>query len=410
MFENIALFRNPYSSKPLDAGLLAETLLYFSEVTLVLDYSSARALIEQIGVNLFFEVIDQKLVKAVYMTDFPVTHSESRVVGQNHKFVYMSFAGRGPTSGHMSHIGTNLRGMLEMAGVPKNQLGRKVSEFRDRIPINSIANFDATGEAAQRLAIEDINDHRMASSAINRVLSLYAPKYVAQNPAYLRAFSKGDEFVLDTDIDFVTLNRAVKEGSKENGAYPAVEFTPAYLAGCFFSARVDSMLARQFKTGLTVSEYSRRITEAQFARTFSQIDHSLSAKDLFQETVLPEVPNIRSAVNSGSKSFPEFLDFLPKAERFKKWIGELDGDQALTTEYIREVTSENWLDGLPGKSARFSIFTGGGILLDIMGTGGLGTLAGLGLSTVDNFLLDDLAQGWKPNMFIDELKEFSASE
>jgi hypothetical protein len=47
--------------------------------------------------------------------------------------------------------------------------------------------------------------------------------------------------------------------------------------------------------------------------------------------------------------------------------------------------------------------------MDALGAGGLGTVAGLTISACDQFLLDKLLKGWKPNQFIDEkLKDFLA--
>ena len=61
---------------------------------------------------------------------------------------------------------------------------------------------------------------------------------------------------------------------------------------------------------------------------------------------------------------------------------------------------------MPGKSARWGIFTGAGIIADVVATGGIGTAIGLGLGAVDTFYLDKLISGWRPNQFIeDDVKE-----
>jgi len=53
------------------------------------------------------------------------------------------------------------------------------------------------------------------------------------------------------------------------------------------------------------------------------------------------------------------------------------------------------------------LFTGAGIGIDALGAGGIGTSIGVALSAADQFLLDRLIKGWKPNQFIeDELRGF----
>jgi hypothetical protein len=57
---------------------------------------------------------------------------------------------------------------------------------------------------------------------------------------------------------------------------------------------------------------------------------------------------------------------------------------------------------MPAKHARFATFTGGGLIIDSLGGGGLGTLAGLGLSAFDMYLLEKIVHKWKPTQFVDD--------
>ena len=66
------------------------------------------------------------------------------------------------------------------------------------------------------------------------------------------------------------------------------------------------------------------------------------------------------------------------------------------------MTKKTIIDKLPGKSARWSVFTGAGIITDLVATGGIGTAVGVGLSALDAFYLDKLLAEWKPNQFIEE--------
>jgi hypothetical protein len=43
---------------------------------------------------------------------------------------------------------------------------------------------------------------------------------------------------------------------------------------------------------------------------------------------------------------------------------------------------------------------------DTLFAGGLGTLTGIAIGIGDNFILDKLAKGWKPNQYIDEISKF----
>ena len=59
----------------------------------------------------------------------------------------------------------------------------------------------------------------------------------------------------------------------------------------------------------------------------------------------------------------------------------------------------SWLDRLPGRAARFALFTSGGAVLDLAA----GLPIGLALGLADTFILDKLVRGWRPNQFIEDV-------
>lgn len=92
---------------------------------------------------------------------------------------------------------------------------------------------------------------------------------------------------------------------------------------------------------------------------------------------------------------------LGHARKFKEWLSDLSEDTSLIKQYHEDVTSGSWIDKLPSKSARWALFTGAGIGTDAAGAGGVGTAAGVALSALDTFFLDQLLRGWKPHQFVE---------
>ena len=111
---------------------------------------------------------------------------------------------------------------------------------------------------------------------------------------------------------------------------------------------------------------------------------------------------VREAVNSGEKSLDDIVKLLKHGRRFREWIAGQPADTDLLKQYIRSSTRETWAEQLPTKSVRWMLFTGAGVALDLVGTGGLGTAAGIGLSMVDSFFLDNLTRGWRPSQFVEQ--------
>ena len=120
---------------------------------------------------------------------------------------------------------------------------------------------------------------------------------------------------------------------------------------------------------------------------------------------MADYKSIGEALKSGEIKFKDFLELLQKADKFREWLSKIEQDKNIVAEYYKAVTSGTWVDKLPSKSVRFAIFTGAGLLLDAAIPTGLGTALGTALGAGDTFLLDKLIKGWKPNQFIDDLKE-----
>ena len=131
----------------------------------------------------------------------------------------------------------------------------------------------------------------------------------------------------------------------------------------------------------------------------------------FQGFIFDEAKSLREAINNKQINLDDLISVLKNSQKFKKWISGVKPEKSLIKDYYAEVTKKTFLDKLPSKSIRWSFFTGAGIVTDIITTGGIATVAGLGFSALDTFYLDKLISGWKPNQFIEEeVKKLLISE
>jgi hypothetical protein len=124
-----------------------------------------------------------------------------------------------------------------------------------------------------------------------------------------------------------------------------------------------------------------------------QIEH-------FANLTLSNCYAIREAVNTGQVAFSSVVKLLDSADRFRNWLHQQPADAGLLQAYYQELIKDSWVDKLPGKLLRWSVFTTAGIVLDSVVGGGTGTVAGVGLSAADAFFMDRLIKGWKPHQFV----------
>jgi hypothetical protein len=117
----------------------------------------------------------------------------------------------------------------------------------------------------------------------------------------------------------------------------------------------------------------------------------------FEEIVLDDFPSVSEVIDSGERSFDEFVRLLDKANSFRKWIHGVHPDRQLVTAYLEEVSKQSWLQTAKGKSLRY-----------VLGVAaGLQPLVGLGVAALDTFGLDSIAAKWRASHFVDgRLKPF----
>jgi len=63
VFESICYRRQNNSSKPIDIGFLAETMLFYDNVHLIAEYAMLEQLVSYCGPDLLFEFIDDGFLR-----------------------------------------------------------------------------------------------------------------------------------------------------------------------------------------------------------------------------------------------------------------------------------------------------------------------------------------------------------
>jgi hypothetical protein len=197
----------------------------------------------------------------------------------------------------------------------------------------------------------------------------------------------GSSYVV-TDLDFDAINIEYhKNISKEHSS-----IMPEYLLCHSLDARVDTDLAAEYMAELIVKPQISSLIRIRFERLLARRDVSEREIGLFQEVHLGGFHAIREAINSGERTFSEFMPVLNKAHRFKAWLAGKNPDASLLKEYYDEATTETWINKLPVKGLRYVISTLTGII---------NLPAGLAMSAGDEFLVERLLRGWRPNQFVE---------
>ncbi|MGO8091633.1 hypothetical protein AB9E29_31345 [Rhizobium leguminosarum] len=400
MFEK-ALVRKVATAQMVDLGLLAETLLFYQRTHLVLDRSTAVSVIRQIGIDNLWRLAKDGHAQFSYFSN------TLGVMTENANGVPLfSFAGIRPT-GHKDMPGVKwdreheFRVVLERKDFEPNDARRLSKEMLrlapteklvmsgQKIDLNKMANDDALDsryiDLAARFALEAKLEGRMQIPNDWKFAAHIA--------------SDASRFYIETNYNFDLINRNLVP-------VPGSKFGPADLLAEVFEARADMVFASKHMSEIVTSPTRGRMMQTKFDLMNIRRENSQNDLEMFQNVHL-ESKNLRDAINSGERTFSEFLDLLDESRKFKDWLKGASPERGLLKEYHDAVTRHGWLDKLPSKGARFGLMTGGGFALDLALTGGLATAGALALGAADTFLLDKVLRGWRPNQFVEEdLKTF----
>lgn len=73
------------------------------------------------------------------------------------------------------------------------------------------------------------------------------------------------------------------------------------------------------------------------------------------------------------------------------WLKAVNPDEDLIRTYMRDISSEGWIQRLPAKKLRYVLT----LALDATHP-----IAGLVAGFADNFIVEKLFSGWRPNHFV----------
>ncbi len=247
---------------------------------------------------------------------------------------------------------------------------------------------------------DDLDDEYFVKQSIIETLQFYNPKIILSHSDIQYQKVKTDHgFFFSTNLNFEAINSQIPN----NPDGKLINSTGLILN--IQETRGDMHLAANLDAEIATTPIHTQLMKLKFRDIYNKSHQSVESLYQFNDFVLDNGHAIREVINDGEREFKDLLNVLQKADKFKGWLKNIGDDKSIIKEYHKAVTTETWIDKLPGKSLRWSFFTGIGVTVDFSGGGGIGTALGVGLSVADTFLLDKVLKGWNPSVFVDnELK------
>jgi hypothetical protein len=386
MFEKITL-RRAEDGPPYSLGDIAEALLYYQNVHLILDGETLSGLLRQISGDELFELLSRHGVSATYFPAMLAVHTVTIVGLEHHNFVGLktvNTADKKPIESHQDQLELQ----LQRTGFDKVQSIRLASKLMKRLRFQDQFGKYLVPGGLTKVATDDMFDEAYVTSAMHTVIQEILG-YMPEMPlSKVEIFKTQSGFHAVGGVDLIELN---VQRRRLNPGMEAV--TMASLLGQLATARADLSLAAFYGSDFRTSSINSRVIQLRSAEILRRSGLNQSELQQFQEIVIDDAPSLREVIDGGNRSFSELMSLLDKSKLFKYWTSAQSSDSNLTREYFKEAQREGWLESLPAKGVRYLLGQALSAKLPIVGEL---------FSVADSFLLEKMTKGWRPSHFVDK--------
>ena len=385
MFEKIVLRRSE-GGAAISAGQLAEALLFYQNVHLIIDMGSFGSLVRQLGPGTLLSILRRSDCSAVYCEESLGTHTEPVGPMQVHTLVAFTLTGHDGL-GTFKSRDERVAYMFRNEGVAASDAARFAKAFLKHAPPRKLSGDFYLSGGIPSAARRDLGDGTFVREAVNASLH--------RTPG---ATSLGDALRFDvveselglyvfTNIDFELINR------RREGLVPPQEpITVAHMLSNIFDARADLSLASFYGGDFVSSEVTSSIVQIRYAEILRRSQLNANHLTGFHQVTLPDYPSLRETIDSGQRTFKDFLLLLDRAARFKEWLKTAKVDEGLVRSYVASMSKEGWIQSIPAKTVRYLFTAALEAQYPFVGTAA---------AIADNLVVEKLLGGWRPNHFVE---------
>ncbi|MBK6895502.1 MAG: hypothetical protein IPH06_02790 [Alphaproteobacteria bacterium] len=385
MFESITFFNQNKNnaSNPLDIGALVECMMFYGKTSVVANYSILRQLFTYFGIDRLVELISEDLLEIIY-TETYIGIVTNTIKGIDYHDPIQFTSPQHTYYGELQKICTDITG--------KSGKGRRTARrIQDLVKVKSHEPIILEGAKASFI------DQRYIKDSTKSIIQSLIPEDVNLNSIVFQTERTASGILIETNINFDALNSIYHKYVPPTHS----TITPALLLSHMLDVESELFFSSNNLSEIATSGLSSNLISLKVNYLLDKSIKSSKKIQDFQNFVFDDAKALREAVNNKQVDLDDLMLVLKNSKKFKKWILGLNPDRDLIKSYYQEATKETFVDKLPGKTARWGLFTSAGLIADAVATGGIGTTIGLGLGALDSFYLDKLITGWKPNQFIE---------
>lgn len=396
MLEKTLLRFTESGLRSFDKGILAEATLFFNEVIVTVGYPDFVKFLKIVGYRDLSLLIKNDIIRLILELDTPLCatyRNASNELESDFNFFR-----------HFPRVDPKI--IVHDALIRAFGTGIEYSEIIDKI---STTRFEEIIHGDPIEFISSLKDKIIQNNfgtKICRNVTSYLEPAVDLPEIFHYRFEQGEYGIIGVSPikEAVKINIRVNESGRE---------TFHFLPGSFLTLIVDTayyiQLCNKHNSGMRSTPLGNICAKEFYLDSFSKVNKDVTELNSLMEVAISGIPRLKELINTGDKTFHDILPIICKKEKFSNWAASITDDKLLVEEYINKLKEGTWLDKIPSRIGRFTLFSGAGLLMEPLATGvglpGISTFGGVALGAVDSFLIDKIASGWRPSLYIDEVNK-----
>lgn len=386
MFDHVVLRRSE-GGTAISAGQIAETLLFYQIVHLVIDRQTLLGLVHQIGPSGLLALVARPDFSAVYAEETLCTVTNSVSVSKCYDFAACTLA-KSAAGNNLKTPNERLGHDLHQAGVPRAHSKKVAEALLERVPVRKMSGNHFVHGGIPKATRCDLNNSEYLNTAFSEIIAHLLGGYRPRSALTVEVIKGRESFFVFDNIDYGRVNHNRAEMNP-----PLEAVTTAHLLSHLQDARADLALAAHYGGDFVTSAVTSLVIRLQVDTLLRRSEINARAKREFAEVMLPDMLTVAEQVDSGERSFQEFLVLLDKSAKFREWLKSTNPDEGLVREYLRAISSQDLIQTSKSKGIRYLL---------TLAADATNPVAGFAAGLIDNFLIEKLLSGWRPNHFINK--------
>lgn len=399
MFESIMVRRTTPMGAPaaVDLGRLAEAMLFYQRVYLALTRASLHQFILGAGPDLAIELVENGCVDAVFLDrDFAVLNEGVGTPNERHRPATITVMTEVPGGEPRAQTRQDL--VYEFFNQALDGQQRKARRKANRF-LNQVRDYEMPG-GLQDIALREWQREQFMRDAVRLVLAELAPGYTPPADLRVALVDQGDGlFRFESNIDWAAARAAQQAKTGVPG-----DLGPGSLLVPLGDMTEDLHLGASLDATLAQDPLGAELLRAKCSDLRTAADLQQFQIDAFQDLVVHGVTDIPDAINSGARSFEDFLKIQATATSFRQWLDGQPPDADLVKRYSAEVAKRLDLLDSPLGKLRWLL----PVAVDGAASIAHPELAAhlseglVGYGTLEHFVVERYIHGWRPSSFVDQ--------